>query len=250
MKLDFSGKTIVLTGASGGICSNAAQQFLDMRAKVVCLDLRYTDNAATVEWAQNPVKIKLDVTSRADVFATVDAIQKNLKRIDVLINGAGILRAKPFLQITEGEWHEMMDINATGTFFMMQAALPYMMEHKAGSIVNMSSISGQIGGIMAGADYCAAKAAILGLTKAVAKFAAPARVRINAIAPGGINTPMINVYREAMGEKRVDEVSAGTPLGRFGEAEEVANVIVFLAAEASSHMTGATVEVNGGTLMH
>lgn len=248
--LNFSGKVVMITGAAGGICSVASELFVKQGAKVVNCDYKYkAKDVNEIDFTENPVEIHLDVTNRSQVFEVVGKIVEKLGKLDVVVNGVGILRSKPYIEVTEEEWDQMFAINLKGQFFVSQAALKYMMGKNSGAFVNLASISGKVGGIMAAVDYSASKAGVICLTKSLAKFGAKYGIRANSIAPGGTETSMIDIYRDVWGAGHVKEESETVPLGRFAEPVEIANAILFLAADEASYITGECMDVNGGNLM-
>lgn len=249
---DFKGKVVMVTGANGGIGTATAEAFLKQGARVVCCDFTYppVDDPVSAVLSANPAKLHVDVTKKAQVASAVQAIVKALGKLDVVVNGAGILRSKFFTEITEEEWDVMLDINLRGQFFVCQEGLKVMMEQKSGCFVNIASFSGEAGGIMAAVDYSASKAGVICLTKCLAKTGAAYGVRANSVAPGGVDTKMLDVYKATWGEEHVAEVSHMNPMGRWGRPEEVASGIVFLASDEASFITGACLDINGGLLMN
>jgi 3-oxoacyl-[acyl-carrier protein] reductase len=246
--LDFTGRVVFVTGGGGEIGARTAELFLRRGAKVVSTDVGFSVPVESVDFEANPVQIALDVTNRKRVETTVAATTENCGRIDVVVNAAGVLNIKPFLEISEQEWERTFAVNVKGMFFVCQEALKRMVEQKAGCFVNFASISGKVGGVLAGADYSASKAAVICLTKSLAKVGAPHGIRANSVAPGAIYSPMLDsYYRDHAGEMRGFEQNH--PLGRFGRAEEVANTVAFLASDQASYITGACLDINGGTLM-
>ena len=165
-----------------------------------------------------------------------------LGRIDVLVNNAGVLRPVAFDRLTEEQWDQVMAVNLKGVFLCSQAPLRVMSSQEAGVIVNIGSLAGQVGGVVAPADYAASKAGVIYLTKSLAKLAAPFGVRVNCINPGLIETAMVGAFSPEQQERLI----ADTPLGRLGRPEEVASVAVFLASERASFVTGEAIQVNGG----
>mgnify|MGYP006197118787 CR=1 FL=1 len=196
---------------------------------------------------------EIDVTSEDSVAAAQAAVEAevragNLPAVGALANIAGITSPVPFLETSLELWNKVMAVNATGTYLVTKAFLPGMLEHKWGRIVNMSSVSAQRGGgIFGGPHYSAAKAGVLGLGKAMARELGPDGIRVNSITPGLIQT-------DITGDKLTDDLKAevikGIPLGRLGVAVDIANACLFLASDLSSYITGATIDVNGGMLIH
>jgi 3-oxoacyl-[acyl-carrier protein] reductase len=247
--LDFGGKTVLLTGAAGEIGAEAAELFLQRGAKVICTDFVFAQgDDHPVDFDANPIKIGLDISDRNQVTHVVDLVVEKMGGIDVVVNAAGILDTKPFLDISEEEWDQVFAINVKGMFLVCQAALRHMMERKSGCFVNFASISGKVGGVLAGADYSASKAAVICLTKSLAKTGAPCGIRANSVAPGAIYSPMLDTYYQDHAEE-MKSFEANHPFGRFGKAVEVANAVLFLASDEASYITGVCLDINGGTLM-
>jgi NAD(P)-dependent dehydrogenase (short-subunit alcohol dehydrogenase family) len=246
--LDFSGKVVFLTGAGGEIGTRTAELFLRQGAKVVSTDVGFPASIDSAVFAANPVKITLDVTDRRRIGAVIAAVEKNCGRIDVVVNAAGVLNIKPFLEISEQEWERTFAVNVKGMFFVCQEALKRMIRQNSGCFVNFASISGKVGGVLAGADYSASKAAVICLTKSLAKAGAPHGIRANSVAPGATYSPMLDLYYQDHAEE-MKGFEKNHPLGRFCRAEEVAGSVLFLASDQASYITGACLDINGGALM-
>jgi 3-oxoacyl-[acyl-carrier protein] reductase len=246
--LDFTGKVVFLTGGGGEIGARTSELFLRRGAKVVTTDIDFPVLDGSVDFEANPVKIALDVTDRKRVEAIIAATVENCGRVDVVVNAAGVLNIKPFLEISEEEWERTFAVNVKGMFFVCQEALKRMIEQKAGCFVNFASISGKVGGVLAGADYSASKAAVICLTKSLAKVGAPHGIRANSVAPGAVYSPMLDSYYQDHAEE-MRGFEQNHPLGRFGRADEVANTVLFLASDQASYITGSCLDINGGTLM-
>ena len=245
-------KVAVITGAASlrGLGRATATLFAEHGAKVVILDL---DAAAAKEAAatlkgRGHLGAKCDVTKRADCDKAAAKILARYGRIDVLVNNAGITSPLRLMQVDDTTYNRVMDVNMRGTFHMTQAVTPAMRAQKSGSIVNLSSVSAQRGGgVFGGTVYSAAKGAILGYTKASARELGPDNIRVNAICPSLINT-------DITAGKLTDEQRAGIlatiPMGRAGEAHEVAGCALFLASDLSSYVTGSEIDINGGSHIH
>ena len=247
--LDFNGKVVFITGANCGIGAATVARFLERGAKVMGADITYPSvEPGKINFKENPIKIHLDVKNAKKVTGAINLVAEKYGRIDVAVNAAGILRLYPILEQKEEDWDEVMAVNVKGVLFVCQAVMKVMMRQKSGSIVNIGSTSGITGGALAGADYSASKAAVICLTKSFAKAGAPYGIRVNSIAPGGINTPMSEIYYEKFPEAMKRYIAAH-PMKRWGEPGEVASAIVFLASKEASYMTGTCMHVNGGSLM-
>jgi 3-oxoacyl-[acyl-carrier protein] reductase len=246
--LDFSGKVVFMTGAAGEIGAPMEELFLKQGAKLISTDLEFPPLEGASDFTANPVKLALDVTDKRAVGELVAATVRSCGRIDVVVNAAGILNIKPFLEISEQEWERTFAVNVKGMFLVCQEALKRMIPQGGGCFVNFASISGKVGGILAGADYSASKAAVICLTKSLAKVGAPHGIRANSVAPGAVYSPMLDLYYEDHGEQ-MQGFERNHPLGRFCRPEEVAAAVLFLASDQASYMTGACIDINGGTLM-
>ena len=189
-----------------------------------------------------------DVTDKAACDAAVETLMRRWGRIDVLVNNAGITQPLKILQIRPVDYDAVLDVNLRGTLHMSQAVIPGMRERGSGSIVNLSSVSAQRGGgVFGGPHYAAAKAGVLGLTKAMARELAPANVRVNAICPGFIAT---DITAGKLTPEMEETILADIPMGRAGTARDVAGCALFLACELSAYCTGTEIDVNGGSLIH
>ncbi|WP_062223825.1 SDR family NAD(P)-dependent oxidoreductase [Aureimonas sp. D3] len=248
----LNGKTAVISGAASqrGIGRATAQLFAEHGARVAILDL---DAGASADAAKalpgdGHVGIACDVTDKSSCDAAAKAAIDAFGRVDVLVNNAGITQPLKTLDISLENWGKVIDVNLTGVLLLSQAFVPHMKEKGGGSIACMSSVSAQRGGgIFGGPHYSAAKAGVLGLAKAMAREFGPAGIRVNSVTPGLIQT-------DITGGKLTDEMRAdilkGIPLNRLGDAADVAKIYLFLASDLSSYVTGATIDVNGGMLIH
>jgi NAD(P)-dependent dehydrogenase (short-subunit alcohol dehydrogenase family) len=247
----LQGKTAIISGAAGprGIGFATAKIFAAHGARVAILDLDGNGAArAAAELGPSHMGIACDVTSKVDCDRAVADVIAAFGQIDILINNAGITQAIAFADISEADWDRIQDVNLKGVLFLSQACLPHMRARKSGSIACMSSVSAQRGGgILGGAHYSAAKAGVLGLAKAMAREVGGDGIRVNCVTPGLIQTD-INAGKIS-DEKRL-EILAGIPLNRLGVPQDVANVFLFLASDLSSYLTGNTIDVNGGMLIH
>ena len=188
--------------------------------------------------------IRVNVANPGDVEGMVDVVLERFGRIDILVNNAGFDRGATLLKVKEEDWDAVLWVHLKGTLNCIQAVAPHMIKNNYGKIVNISSIYAKTGGIAA-ISYSAAKAGIIGLTKSVARELGGCQINVNVVLPGLILTPTI----AKMAEKYRDMIIESTPLGRIGQPEEVANVVAFLASDEASFVTGATIEVSGGSSM-
>jgi 2-hydroxycyclohexanecarboxyl-CoA dehydrogenase len=246
----FEGKTAFVTGGASGIGAATARRLAAEGARVGIGDVN-EEGARAVAGELDGLAHVLDVTDVESVSAAVAAVQDGLGPIDVLVNNAGTDLFSFFVKTDPGLWDFVLGVNLRGTLAVTHAVLPGMQERRSGSIVNVASEAGRVGS-QGSAVYSAAKAGVIGFTKAIAREAARYRVRVNAVAPGPIETPLLNaapkVYGE-IGERLKQGMIDATQLGRAGEPEEVAAAIAFLASEDASYITGQTLNVSGGLSM-
>ncbi|OQB15661.1 MAG: 3-oxoacyl-(acyl-carrier-protein) reductase FabG [Firmicutes bacterium ADurb.Bin193] len=237
-------KTVIVTGASRGIGSETARAFALAGYRVVINYNSSHDSAMRLKnelTKENPcVEIfKADVSRRGDVDDMVDFCIKKFGGVDILINNAGVARTEVFTDITEEGWDEIMSVNLKGVFNCSQSVLKYMINKKSGNIINISSVWGIVGASCE-VHYSAAKAGVIGLTKALAKELAPSGIVVNCIAPGIIDTYMI----KNLSKDETDDLVSGIPLGRLGTGRDIAKCALFLAQ--SSYITGQVISPNGG----
>lgn len=242
-------KTVVITGSSRGIGSATAILFAEAGWNVmVCYnDSRESANLLVRSMRSHGYNVdlhKLNVTNRLEADLVMKETAYKYGSIDALVNNAGIAQQKVFNDITEFDWKNMLDVNLTGTFNCTQAALPYLLENKNGTIVNVSSIWGISGGSCE-VHYSAAKAGVIGFTKALAKELGPSNIRVNCVAPGVIDTSM----NANLSIDDINMLADETPLGRIGNATEVARSILFLCGEGGEFITGQVLSPNGGILI-
>jgi 3-oxoacyl-[acyl-carrier protein] reductase len=240
----LAGRTAVVTGGAQGLGHAIAEVFIAEGARVILgdLDLDRTRAAATALGGADVARaVRCDVTSFAEVDALVAAALSEYGSLDVMVNNAGITRDATLRKMTEEQFDQVVAVHLKGTWNGTRAAAAVMREQGRGAIINMSSISGKVG-LVGQTNYSAAKAGIVGLTKAAAKELAHLGVRVNAIQPGLIRSAMT----EAMPQRIWDAKLAEVPMGRAGEPREVATVALFLASDLSSYMTGTVLEVTGG----
>jgi 3-oxoacyl-[acyl-carrier protein] reductase len=250
--LNFANQTALITGASSGIGAAAARLFAQLGARVALSYNRNGKGAAEVQTAiqqsgGTAMINQTEMLQSAEISRLVELTTAQLGPIDILVNNAGSLVERvAFDKMTEALWDEVMDLNLKSAMLAAQAVAPAMIARKRGSIVNIVSIAGRNGGGPGAGAYATAKGGLITLTKALAKEYAPHGIRVNAVSPGVIDTPFHEVFSTP---EMMANFVKGIPLGRVGTAEEVANVIAFLASSAASYVTGETVEVNGGQLM-
>ncbi|MDX1884781.1 3-oxoacyl-ACP reductase FabG [Mycolicibacterium sp. 120270] len=236
-------QTAVITGGAQGLGYAIAERFIAEGGRVVLgdLDLAATEDAAKRLGSDFALAVRCDVTKSDEVDALVDAAVQHFGGLDIMVNNAGITRDATLRKMTEDQFDQVISVHLKGTWNGLKAAAAIMREQQRGAIVNMSSISGKVG-MIGQTNYSAAKAGIVGMTKAASKELAHLGVRVNAIQPGLIRSAMT----EAMPQRIWDSKVAEVPMGRAGEPEEVAKVALFLASDLSSYMTGTVLEVTGG----
>jgi 3-oxoacyl-[acyl-carrier protein] reductase len=188
--------------------------------------------------------VKIDVSNPAEVKQVFDSILKDKKPVDILVNNAGITRDGLMIRMKESDWDLVLDINLKGSFLCGQQAAKQMMKQKSGAIVNIASIVGVMGNF-GQANYSASKAGVIGLTKTMAREVASRGIRVNAVAPGFIDTEMTRVLDDSVRQALIEQV----PLAKLGLPEDVARCVAFLVSDKSSYITGQVINVNGGMLM-
>ncbi|MDO8601178.1 MAG: glucose 1-dehydrogenase [bacterium] len=245
-------KVAIITGARRGMGRADALTLAKAGARVVVSDISREDCEKVVKEVEKEggqaIAVQCDISKKFEVDNLVKAAVDKWGKVDILVNNAGICQFKSFLEMTEEEWDKTLDINLKGYFLCAQAAAKEMAKQKSGVIVNIASIAmGQQGVGMPGiVHYCASKGGIVAMTEALAVELAPFNIRVNAIAPGAIDTPM--VQETGMDQKAIEGMLTRVPLRRMGKAEEISTAVLFLASDDSSYMTGATVVVDGGWL--
>lgn len=249
---DLKGKAVIITGARRGMGKADALAFAENGAKVVVADISQEECQLVVDEIEKNggegLAVKCDVSNEKEVEEMIKKTVEKFGKVDILVNNAGICQFKPFLELTEDEWKKTLDINLKGYFFCAKAAAKEMAKQKSGAIVNITSVvMGQIGMGMAGlAHYSASKGGIAALTKTLALELAPYNIRVNAIAPGAIDTPMTASVKED--SKILEQTLAMIPMRRMGKPEEIAKAVLFLSSDDSSYITGSIVVVDGGWL--
>ncbi|MBB5502996.1 SDR family NAD(P)-dependent oxidoreductase [Paraburkholderia sp. MM5384-R2] len=244
-------QVVVITGAASarGIGKATAKVMAAHGARIAILDLNQADaeNAAR-DLGDGHLGVACDVTDKEACVGAANAVVARYGRIDALVNNAGITQPIKTLDISRNNFDAVIGVSLLGTLYMSQAVIPQMKKQQSGSIVCMSSVSAQRGGgIFGGPHYSAAKAGVLGLAKAMAREFGGDHIRVNSITPGLIQTDITG--DKLTPEMRVDIIK-GIPLGRLGEANDIANACLFLASGLSTYLTGITLDVNGGMLIH
>jgi len=242
------GKVAIITGASRGIGRSIALALAAKGAKIVAVDIDQAATEAVVaeikQLGAEAVAVQGNVTVAEDADKMIEAAVQAFSRVDILVNNAGITRDGLLLRMKDEDWDAVLTVNLKGAFICTRAVAKVMTKQRSGRIINIASVVGQMGN--AGqANYCASKAGLIGLTKSNARELAKRSITVNAVAPGFIATAMT----DALPEKVRDELTAQIPLERLGSPEDIANAVLFLAAEASGYITGQVIAVNGGMYM-
>lgn len=247
--IKLAGKTAIITGASRGIGAEIARKFSEAGAKVVVNYSGSQEKAEAVvaeiqEKGGEAIAVKANVSDSDAVKSMIDETMKAFGSIDILVNNAGITRDNLMMRMKDDEWDDVINTNLKGVFICTKGVTRQMMKQRAGRIINIASIVGVMGN--AGqANYVAAKAGVIGLTKTTARELASRNITANAVAPGFITTDMT----DALGDDIQKAMLSQIPLGRFGKPEEVAKAALFLASDDSSYMTGQTLHLDGGMVM-
>ena len=246
--MELQNKVALVTGGAQGIGKTISEELVRNGAHVVLGDVNLEGAQATAEAINNnggsASAVKIDVSNPAEVKQVFDSILKDKKPIDIMINNAGITRDGLMVRMKEADWDRVLNINLKGTFLCSQQAAKQMMKQKSGVIVNIASIVGVMGNF-GQANYSASKAGVIGLTKTLAREVASRGIRVNAVAPGFIDTEMTRVLDESVRQSLIEQI----PLAKLGLPEDVARCVAFLVSDRSSYITGQVINVNGGMLM-
>ena len=246
--MELKDKVALVTGGAQGIGRTISEELARAGAHVVLGDVNLEGAQATAEAINvsggSASAVKIDVSNATEVREVFDFIIKDKKPVDIVVNNAGITRDGLMVRMKENDWDLVLDINLKGSFLCSQQAAKQMMKQKSGVIVNIASIVGVMGNF-GQANYSASKAGVIGLTKTLAREVASRGIRVNAIAPGFIDTEMTRVLDEEVRQKLIEQI----PLARLGLPEDVARCVNFLVSDKSSYITGQVINLNGGMLM-
>jgi 3-oxoacyl-[acyl-carrier protein] reductase len=248
--MDNSQRVVVVTGGSRGIGRAIALKFAEERPVIIIAhydqDETFSDQTLTMlnEKGIRCESFKVDVSSKSAVESFFDSVLEKYGRVDTLINNAGITRDSLLMKMSERDWDLVLNINLKSIFNCTQTIIRSMIKNRRGTIVNIASVSGQIG-VAGQANYSASKAGIMGFTKAVAREVASRGITVNAVAPGFIQTEMT----DALPEKVVESYLQQIPLGRLGTVQDVSETVYWLCSESASYITGQIIHVNGGLYM-
>lgn len=244
--MNLNNKVAIITGGNQGIGRAVAINFAAAGATVIIAARNSALNQKTVDYINmlHPDKAafhSVDITKQPAVNAMFEQVYQDFGHIDILVNNAGICTlSQPFEDLCEETWDQVMDINLKGIVYCVKAVIPIFKKQNGGKIINVSSLAGEVGGIATSADYVASKAALIGLTKSLARYLGPYKVNVNAVAPGFITTDMTS---------DMNIPASSIPLGRSGRPEDVADGILFLASDRAQYITGTTLDINGGIYM-
>ncbi|MDM0018483.1 SDR family NAD(P)-dependent oxidoreductase [Variovorax saccharolyticus] len=247
--LSLDGQAAFVTGAGQGLGAAIAQGLAQAGAGVMLTDVDAAAAEAVAAGLRDAghrcIAMALDVRDESAFERSFEAAVQHFGAVDLMVNNAALTPSTSLWDITAGEWDEVMAVNLRGSFFGCRIAGRHMRERGAGRIVNLASIAGQQASAATGAHYAASKAGLIALTRSFAQALAADGVTVNALAPAAIRSPLL----DAMAPERQQALLRGIPLGRFGEAQEVAAAVVYLASAAGAFVTGTTLDLNGGRLM-
>lgn len=245
--MELSGRVALVTGAARGIGREIAQRLASAGASVAVVDVAEDAVQQAAAELSRPEQVsrgyRCDVSSLEASLELGERVLADFGRVDMLVNNAGITKDRLFVRMTGEDWAAVLNVNLTGAFNVTKGVAPAMLKARAGSIVNIASVVGQMGN-PGQANYAASKAGLIGLTKSLAKEFAPRGVRVNAVAPGFIRTHMT----DALPEDAQAQMKQIIPLGRFGEPVDVANVVMFLVSDTSAYVTGQVINCDGGMI--
>lgn len=251
--MNLKGKVVIVTGAKSGIGLATAVRFADEGARVVVADVREASQEVSklAKRGAEAVFVQVDVSNGSQVAALIEKTVAVFGRLDILVNNAGIELTKKVTDTTEAEWERLMNINLKGVFLCSKSAIPAMQRNGGGVIVNVASELGLVGGSEIAA-YAASKGGVVQLTKAMAIDHASDGIRVNCIAPGPVSTPLLEeiIKSASNAEQERQSIVTKTLLKRLARPEVIANVIMFVASDEASYMTGAIVSVDGGWTAH
>ncbi|MBN1353644.1 MAG: 3-oxoacyl-[acyl-carrier-protein] reductase [Candidatus Omnitrophica bacterium] len=245
----LSGKVAIITGGSRGIGKAIVSEFARQGARVAFNFMKSEDKALELkkEIEKNGGKaltFRQDVKDYDAIKVMVEGVKSHFGRLDIIVNNAGILRDKALMLMEEQDWEDVISTNLSGAFNLIRASIVNFMKQKSGNIINITSVAG-IKGMPRQVNYSASKAGIIGLTKSLAREVGPYNVRVNAIAPGYIDTDMVKDLKDGYKEELLKRI----PLNRFGKSEEVARVAAFLASDEARYITGQVITIDGGLAM-
>ena len=248
MNFNHEGKTVLVIGGASGIGESCCRAFVKEKSKIICAD-RNEEMMKNLSEQFDPQVFEyqfVDVSEIKSIDDLFNRIAKQHTCVDILVNSVGICQEKNLEKIDENDWDNVIDINLKGIFFCSQKAIPLLQKAPAGaSIINIASVAAKLPDNAIGPHYAASKAGVLSVTWSLAEYLAPHGIRVNAVCPGIVNTPMTKGFSSEVKEKIV----ANIPLSRMACPEEIANAVLFLSSHLASFITGEALDVNGGGLM-
>lgn len=245
--MNFAGKTVVITGSGRGIGRKIAEKFAKLGANIVLNGTSESVDVVAKDLISKGFNVavqKGDVREYENCVSIINKALYEFGSVDVLVNNAGITRDGLIMRLSEQDWNDVIDINLKGTFNCIKAASRVMIKQKSGKIINISSVVGIMGN-SGQANYAASKAGIIGLTKSAAKELAVKNITVNAVAPGLIQTDMTDKLPDSIKEDYINMI----PLKRFGDTQDIANIVVFIASDDANYITGQVINVDGGMVM-
>lgn len=248
--MNFTNKVVVITGGCQGIGKDIALEYGRANAIVNIFDINQQEaekvSNEICEFGSKSHAYSVDVTNRESIVKAIRAVQDAYGRIDILINSAGVVNAKPFMDVTEKDWDLVMNVNLKGVFHTCHEIFPIMVNQKYGKIINIASIAGKKGGGFFGNSvYGASKAGVIGLTKGLAREGGPHGINVNAVCPGPTNTKMLEDLKEDAKEALINSI----PLRKFANPKDIANVVLFLSSDLANHVSGEITDVDGGVML-
>jgi len=246
MKIDLNGKNALVTGAAAGIGKACALSLAEAGSNVVAVDINEDGALGTIGEIGSGLAVACDLRDPDAIASMRDTVLGALGGIDILVNSAGLIYYRKGIDaVTVDEWDQVMEINVRGTFLVCQAFMDSLKKRRDGRIINFSSMAARVGGVEVGLHYTTSKAGLIGMTRSLAKEGGPFGITANALAPGIILTGPV---KEQVGDHE-DEYKKQIPLQRLGEAEDIANVVTFLASPMAAYVSGVVLDVNGGMYM-
>ena len=242
--MDLTNKKILITGATGGIGNSIVKKLSSLNGKIFATGTNEDKLAKLKEEYPNIFTLKFNISDHKNIEKFIDEVDNKLMGLDVLINNAGITQDNLSLRMKNEEWHKVIDINLTSTFYLCKFSLKKMLKKKSGKIINITSIVGHTGNV-GQTNYSASKAGIVAMSKSLAIEYAKKNITINCISPGFIKTSMTEQIDEKFKELLISKI----PLNRLGTGEDVSNIVAFLSSDMSNYITGETIHVNGGMYM-
>ena len=242
--MDFKGKKILVTGATGGIGGDIVRKFLSLNGTVLGTGTNLEKLNSLRDKDPNLITEQFDISKHDKIDEFIERVFSNLGGLDILINNAGITKDNLSLRMKNEEWQKVIDVNLTSTFYLCKSSIKKMLKNKFGRIVNITSIVGHTGNVGQG-NYSASKAGVVSMSKSLAIEYAKKNITINCVSPGFIKTNMT----DKISDQFKSELLSRIPMNRLGSGEDVSNTVVFLSSNESSYITGETIHVNGGMYM-